>query len=81
MACREKDEQKAQYLRAIFDAIPLPTFIVDSDVRIEDYNTAAEPFLGDEPAVTLHRRGGIEPVRVSYVKLVVPIFSGRRRAN
>ncbi len=51
-------EHKAQYLRTIFDTIPLPTFIVDEDVRIEDFNTAAEQFLGPEPATALHRRGG-----------------------
>ncbi len=51
-------EQKAQYLRAVFDAIPLPAFIVDSDVRIQDFNIAAERFLGPEPAAGLWRRGG-----------------------
>src|ERR1051325_2462394 len=58
MSIQEKQEQKAQYLRAIFDTIPLPTFIVDADVRIQDFNTAAEQFLGPEPAAALYRRGG-----------------------
>jgi PAS domain-containing protein len=52
------DEQKAQYLRAIFDTIPQPTFIVDEDVGIRDFNTAAEQFLGDNPAAALQRPGG-----------------------
>jgi PAS domain-containing protein len=55
---QEIDEQRAQYLRAIFDAIPLPSFIVDADVRIHDFNTAAEQFLGPDPGSALHRRGG-----------------------
>jgi PAS domain-containing protein len=58
MCGQEKDEQKAQYLRAIFDTIPLPAFIVDADCRIHDFNTAAEGFLGPEPALGLYRRGG-----------------------
>jgi PAS domain-containing protein len=53
-----RGELQAQYLRAIFDAIPLPAFIVDADVRIQDFNTAAEQFLGAEPASALYRRGG-----------------------
>jgi PAS domain-containing protein len=52
------NEQRAQYFRAIFDAIPQPTFIVDADVAIRDFNTAAESLLGSEPAAALHRRGG-----------------------
>jgi PAS domain-containing protein len=52
------DEEKVQYLRTIFDTIPLPTFIVDEEVRIEDFNTAAESFLGPDAPLALHRRGG-----------------------
>jgi PAS domain-containing protein len=58
MTSQEYQERKAQYLRAVFDAIPLPAFIVDGDVRIHDFNTAAEQFLGPEPATALHLRGG-----------------------
>jgi PAS domain-containing protein len=54
----ERDEQRIQYLRAIFDAFPVPAFIVDDDVKIHDFNTAAEGLLGPEPAMALHRRGG-----------------------
>ena len=42
----EKQEQKAQYWRSIFDTIPVPTFIVDPELQIQDFNTAAESFLG-----------------------------------
>ena len=58
MCGQDKDEKKAQYLRAIFDGIPVPTFIVDADVRIQDFNTAAEQFLGPDPAIALYLRGG-----------------------
>jgi len=58
MAFQLVQQQRAQYLRAIFDGIPLPSFIVDSDVRIQDLNTAAEEFLGGEPGAALHCRGG-----------------------
>jgi PAS domain-containing protein len=51
-------EQWAQYFRAIFDAIPQPTFVVDGDVKIHDFNTAAECYLGPEPSTALRRRGG-----------------------
>lgn len=54
----ERDEQRTQYLRAIFDAFPVPAFIVDDDVKIHDFNTAAEALLGPEPAMSLYRRGG-----------------------
>jgi PAS domain-containing protein len=47
-----------RFLRTVFDAIPLPTFIVDDDVRIQDYNTAAAQLLGPEPELALHHRGG-----------------------
>jgi PAS domain-containing protein len=58
MCGQDTEEKKAQYLRAIFDAIPLPAFVVDADVRIQDFNTAAEQYLGPDPALALYRRGG-----------------------
>lgn len=54
----ERDEQRAQYLRAVFDAFPVPAFIVDNDVQVQDFNTAAEHFLGPDASRALHRRGG-----------------------
>lgn len=54
----EKSEQRAQYYRALFDAFPHPTLIVDGDVQIQDFNTAAERHLGPEPPLALRRRGG-----------------------
>ncbi|MEI7808477.1 MAG: PAS domain-containing protein [Verrucomicrobiota bacterium] len=44
--------------RVIFDALPLPAFIVDEDVRILDFNPAAEKLLGFAPKSALRRRGG-----------------------
>jgi hypothetical protein len=38
--------------------MPLPAFIVDKDVRIHNFNSAAAEFLGPEPASALCRRGG-----------------------
>jgi PAS domain-containing protein len=58
MGSQENKEQQAQYLRAIFDAIPQPAFVMDHDMRIHDFNTAAEGYLGPEPAAALRLRGG-----------------------
>jgi len=58
MQCIEQTEQRAQYLRTLFDTIPLPAFILDEDVRIQDFNMAAAQFIGPEPASALYRRGG-----------------------
>jgi PAS domain-containing protein len=54
MSATAKEEERTQYLRAIFDGIPMPMFIVDEDVRIHDFNTAAEEFLGPQSATALH---------------------------
>jgi PAS domain-containing protein len=58
MCSQEWEEQRVQYLRTVFDTIPLPAFVVDADVRIQDFNTAAEVFLGANPELALHQRGG-----------------------
>ena len=55
---KEQEGQKTQYLRAIFDAFPHPAFIVDAELRIQDFNVAAKPLLGSAPAMALHRRSG-----------------------
>lgn len=52
------NRQDRQYLRTIFDTVPLPTLVVDEDVRIQDYNKAAGRLLGPQPELILHRRGG-----------------------
>jgi PAS domain-containing protein len=48
----------ALHLRAVFDAIPLPTFVVDEDVRIQDFNAAAAELVGPDAQLALHHRGG-----------------------
>ena len=58
MWCQANDERRAQYTRALFDAIPLPALVVDEDVAIQDFNAAAEDFLGRDPALALHQRCG-----------------------
>lgn len=58
MSGTQTDEEKVQYLRAIFDTIPLPAFIVDDEARIHDFNTAAEAFLGPEAPMALYQRSG-----------------------
>lgn len=58
MIFQTTSEPGAKYWRAIFDALPQPSFIVDEDMRILDYNVAAEGLLGQAPRSALHRRGG-----------------------
>ena len=58
MCSQDKDADRVQYLRTVFDTMPLPAFIVDEDVRIHDFNSAAVEFLGPNPALALYRRGG-----------------------
>lgn len=48
----------SDFHKRVFDAIPHPVFVVDSDVRIIACNAAAQEFSGAEPARVLHRRGG-----------------------
>jgi PAS domain-containing protein len=48
-----REEERVLYQRAIFDGVPIPMFIVDEDARIQDFNTAAEEFLGQESAAAL----------------------------
>jgi nitrogen-specific signal transduction histidine kinase len=46
------------YYRTILDAIPLPIFVVDADVRIQDLNEAAGAVFGLNKGTVLKRRGG-----------------------
>jgi PAS domain-containing protein len=56
MAVREHD--KAGMLRTVFDAIPSLIFIVDDDVRIQEFNAAAAELLAGSREAILKRRGG-----------------------
>ena len=44
--------------RAVFDALPIPAFLVDRDVQILELNAAAEKFCGQTHDMVHHRRGG-----------------------
>lgn len=45
-------------LTTVFNAIPSMVFIVDEDVRIQEFNSAAAEFLEQEKETVLKRRGG-----------------------
>lgn len=49
---------KSEMLRTVFDAIPSLIFVVDDDVRIQDYNAAAAELLLGKRETILKRRGG-----------------------
>ncbi len=42
----------------LFDAMPLPVFVVDKDLSVLEYNTAAARLFGSEKPAVLDRRGG-----------------------
>ena len=44
--------------RTIFDAIPIPVFVVDDDVQILDQNSAASRFCGQDLEKVYRRRSG-----------------------
>lgn len=44
--------------RVLFDAMPLPVFVVDEDVNILEYNAAAARLFGQNRQPEKHRRGG-----------------------
>jgi PAS domain-containing protein len=46
------------YSRTLLDAVPLPIFLVDDDVRIFDFNATAAKLLNQEKGDVLLRRGG-----------------------
>ena len=44
--------------RVLFDAMPMPVFVVDKDVCIFDYNAAAARLLKKDKKLVIRRRGG-----------------------
>lgn len=56
MAMNEREA--GEMLKAVFDALPSLVFVVDSDVRIQEYNKAAADLLGAERKTILRRRAG-----------------------
>ena len=53
-----KNSDNTDMLRAVFDAIPSLVFVVDEDVRIQEYNATAAEYLLVQRSVVLQRRGG-----------------------
>lgn len=45
-------------LRAVFDALPSLVFVVDHDVRIQEYNAAAAELFGEGREAILRQRAG-----------------------
>ena len=52
------DRLDAEMLRSVFDALPSMIFVVDEDVRIQEYNAATAEFLSGKRAAILKHRGG-----------------------
>jgi hypothetical protein len=48
----------ADFMKAVIDAFPSPLFVVDEDVRILEYNKAAEAMLDENKTLTLRKKGG-----------------------
>jgi len=44
--------------RVLFDVMPLPVFVVDEDVNILEFNSAAARLLKQDERFIKHRRGG-----------------------
>jgi len=44
--------------RVLFDAMPMPVFVVDKDVSVLEYNQAAARLIESEKAAILNRYGG-----------------------
>lgn len=53
-----EDNDNSEMFKTFFDAIPSLIFVVDDDVRIQDYNAAAADLLLDERTTVLKRRAG-----------------------
>jgi PAS domain-containing protein len=54
----QKIINQGDFIESILDAIPLPIFVVDEDVRIFWSNQAAAPLLGREPDLVFLKRCG-----------------------
>lgn len=44
--------------RVLFNAMPMPVFVVDGEVSILDYNTAAAQLVGTDRRAVVGKRGG-----------------------
>ncbi|HCE44198.1 MAG TPA: hypothetical protein DET40_11680 [Lentisphaeria bacterium] len=48
----------AEMLRSVFDSLPSLVFVVDEDVRIQEYNAVAAGIMPGEQAAIIKHRGG-----------------------
>jgi len=55
---KQDETEKTDILRAVFDALPSLVFVVDQDVRIQEYNTAASELLKAGRTTVLKQRAG-----------------------
>ncbi len=53
-----KEREKNDLLRSVFDALPSLVFVVDQDVRIQEYNAAAADILMAGRKTVLRQRAG-----------------------
>ena len=49
---------EGEMLREIFDALPSMIFVVDKEVRIQEYNAAAAEFIRADRSIVLQQRAG-----------------------
>ncbi|MBI5593657.1 MAG: PAS domain-containing protein [Deltaproteobacteria bacterium] len=52
------EKEKTDFLRMVFDALPSFVFVVDQDVRIQEYNTVASDLLMAERKAIIKQRAG-----------------------
>lgn len=52
------EEEKRDMLRTVFDALPSLVFVVDQDVRIQEYNAAASDLMMSDRKTVFQRRAG-----------------------
>jgi PAS domain-containing protein len=52
------DTDNLGLLRSVFDALPSLAFVVDPDMRIQEYNAAAGRLLAGDRSLVLRRRAG-----------------------
>ena len=51
-------QYESELLREIFNAMPSMVFVVDEDVKVQEYNSAAADFLRLDRSAILRHRGG-----------------------
>ena len=52
------DTEKNDLLKTIFDVMPSMVFVVDKDVRVQEYNSAASDLIMSERNIVLKQRAG-----------------------